>query len=580
MLFAPALLASALLASPATAAQEVHAPLLNHEELQQAQTKLAAEHPELVSVVRVGRSRAGRTIEGLRILAGERSSGRPAILIVADVDGPYVWTSTLALEHARALAEGYASNARVKQLLDATTIYVIPRCDPDAAEARFATPLVEQRASGHGVDNDRDGREDEDPPADVDGDGLVTTIRVASPEGEWIEDPTDPRALVKADPKKGQHGTWKLWTEGRDADHDERVAEDATLDAEVNRNFPHGWREHDARSGRYATDEPPARALCEFVLLHTDIALVLTYGAQDNLVEKPHTVPDGAPRVKLVPQEGTLESDGELYAEIGKTYRKRTGSKARGDNDEHGSFQAWCQYQRGLWCLNVAGWTLPLDEPAPKKDEPKKDEARPGESKDAPPAADAKKKDKDADAPEPGDDAKRLRWIDAHNEGARFVAWHPFQHPELGAVEIGGFAPYARLEPPESERIEIQKKEFEFLLDLGALLPRVTLTECTAKALSGGLWEIKAAVENRSFLPFASAAARRADSIRPARVTLRLPKEAHLLAGSVEDLLEDLPGIRGRHEYRWLVHGVAPKAIGVEVETDHAGHAQALPEVK
>lgn len=557
MLIAPLLLASA--PSPA---QESHAAqLLTHAELRQSMTQIAAAHADLVSVIAVGRSRAGREIEGLRILAGERTPGRPAILVVADVDGPYVWTSTLALEEARALAEGYAGDERVKKLLDTTTLYVIPRADPDAAEARFGKPLYEQWASGAGVDNDRDGRQGEDPPSDVDGDGFVTQIRVPDPEGEWIEDPSDPRALVKADPKKGQHGKWKLWTEGRDLDRDQRVAEDAEFDAIVNQNFPQGWRELDPRSGRFATDEPPARALCDFVLLHKDVSLVLTYGAQDNLVEKPKTFGDGTQRVKRIPADGTLDSDGELYAEIGKRYRKITGSKAKGENDAHGSFQAWCELQRGLWCLNAACWTMPLDEPAPKKE---------GEAE----------KKTEGDAPEASEDAKRLRWIDAHNEAARFVAWKPFQHPELGAVEIGGFAPYSRIEPPEAERAEIEKKQFEFLLTLGELLPRVSVAECTAKSLSGGLWEVKAVLENHSYLPLCSAASQRAEAVRPARVDLRLPKDAQLLAGNTMTLVEDLPGIRGRKEFRWLVHGAVPKSIGVEVDTDHAGHVQAIPEVK
>ena len=577
MLFVPVLLASVSLAQTPPAPQESHAPLLAHQDLQQSMARLASEHAELVSVVAVGRSRAGRAIEGLRIMAGERTSGRPGILVVAGVDGPYVWTSSLALDEARALAEGYGKDERVKKLLDSTTLYIVPRADPDAAEARFAAPLFEQWASGAGVDNDRDGRAGEDPPSDVDGDGLVTQIRVPSPEGEWIEDPTDPRALVKADPKKGQRGKWKLWTEGRDLDRDERVAEDSELDAIVNQNFPQGWRELDARAGRFATEEPPARALCDFVLLHKDIALVLSYGAQDNLVEKPKTSGDGTQRTKRLPPEGTIDSDGELYAEIGKRYKKLTGSKAKGENDARGSFQAWCELQRGLWCLNVAGWTMPLDEPAPKKEGEAEKEKSEGEKADKPDKGD--KADK-ADKPEPSDDAKRLRWIDAHNEAARFVAWKPFQHPELGAVEIGGFAPYAKIEPPESERVEQQKKQFEFLLTLGELVPRVVVSECTAKSLSGGLWEVKAAVENHALLPLLSAAARRSDAVRPARINLRLPKEAQLLAGNAEARLEDLPGVNGRHEYRWLVHGAVPKSIGVEVDTDHAGHAQAQPEVK
>ena len=92
------------------------------------------------------------------------------------------------------------------------------------------------------------------------------------PDGEWIADPTDPRALVKADRKKGEHGLWKLFPEGRDSDKDERAGEDAEHDTIVNRNFPEGWQEHRAEFGTFATDEPEARALCEFVLAHRDVA--------------------------------------------------------------------------------------------------------------------------------------------------------------------------------------------------------------------------------------------------------------------------------------------------------------------
>ena len=35
---------------------------------------------------------------------------------------------------------------------------MIPRANPDAAEARFRTPLFEAHATGAGVDDDRDGR--------------------------------------------------------------------------------------------------------------------------------------------------------------------------------------------------------------------------------------------------------------------------------------------------------------------------------------------------------------------------------------------------------------------------------------
>jgi hypothetical protein len=154
---------------------------LDQRDLQIAMSRLATEHQNLVTVIPVGESRKGRRIEALRVAAGELAPGRPAILVVANVDGPLVWTSSLALDHVRELTRRYGSDARVKSLLDSTTLYVIPRVDVDAAEARFAVPLFEETASGPGVDDDRDGRMGEDPPADVDGDGVVAWMRVPDP---------------------------------------------------------------------------------------------------------------------------------------------------------------------------------------------------------------------------------------------------------------------------------------------------------------------------------------------------------------------------------------------------------------
>lgn len=555
-------------------------PLLDHRQLQIAMARLATEHADLVSILPLGTSRAGRKIDALRLAAGDRTPGRPAILLVANVDGPYVWTSGVALAHAQKLAANYASDPKIKALLDTTTLYIVPRANPDASESRFAKPLQETRASGRGIDDDRDGRFGEDGPSDVDEDGFVLTMRKLDPDGEWIPDPADARALIKADRAKGQRGLFKRMVEGRDSDKDESVGEDPEFDAVVNRNFAQGWDAHTAQAGLFPTDEPEVRALCDFVLTHKDIALVLTYGMQDNLVEKPKAVADDAPSVKLIPPEGTQQSDVDLYAEIGRRYKRITKSPAKGANDDGGSFQAWIRVHRGAWCLNAALWTIPLDTPA-AGDKATGDAATPPSEPKADtksdPKADAKS---DADKPELSDDAKRLRWIDAKGEGARFVPWRAFEHPDLGPVEIGGFAPYATIEPPESERANIANVELEFLVSLGDLLARVKVAECTAKELSAGLWEVKAVISDDALLPYASAAGRRAQSVRPARVTLRAPKSAQLLAGNRQELVPLLAGSGGRKELKWLVLGAPPSALAIEVDTDHAGSVRAIPEVK
>lgn len=616
-----------LLAVPCAA--QTPMPVLDQHDLSLAMARIASEHPKLVTVVAVGTSRANRRIEGLRFPADTPDPGRPGVLIVANVDGPLVWTSSLALDHARVLAERYATDEKVKALLDTTTIYIVPRADPDAAEARFAKPLFEERASGTGVDDDRDGRQGEDPPRDVDGDGLVTWMRVPSPDGEWTSDPADERATIKADHAKGQRGKWKLVREGRDADGDGVASEDQELDAVVNRNFPAGWEEHGHDSGRFATDEPEAKALCDFIVSHKEIALVITYGELDNVVDKPR-VEGKVGRQSALPSSGIPEADADVYAQIGKRF-KDLGRGAKGDAHDAGTFQAWVQAQRGLWTIDIAPWSIPLDEPdakkagdaAPKdgqaadpgaKTEPKGNEAKTASGTDArskpddaskpdatPPKtsepsdgkaearsdapADAKRSDrkprgKPDDDGGPSDDAKRLRWIDAHQESARFVAWHAFHHPELGDVEIGGFAPYALVEPPEADRADIAKKDVEFVIDACGDLARLKVVEAVAKDLGNGLWKVDAVLLNDGYFPFPSALGRRTREIRPARVTLELPKEAQVLQGDKQTLVRELAGSGGRKDLHWLVHGAPPSAMKIVLDSDMAGTGSVVPEVK
>lgn len=589
MPFSPAFAALALSSLPLvahaqTAVERTLPP--DHRAVALALAKIAGEHPELASILPVGTSRAGRKLEALRLAAGEHAPGRPAILIVANVEGPYAWTTGLALDEARELGARYASDADVKALLDTTTIYVIPCANPDAAEARFEKPLVERRATQPFLDDDRDGRTGEDGPSDVDGDGLVLTMRVPDPAGEWLADPADPRALVKADATRGERGTWKLWVEGRDSDGDEKVGEDPALDVHVGRNFARGWSEHAPEAGPWPGCEPESRALCDFVLAHRDVQLVLVYGAQDNLVEKPKTEPDEGRGVL----NATPESDGKLLAQLGKRYRELTESKAKSAGDAHGTFAAWCELERGLWCLSINPWTLPLDvEPAKRAGdaEPKGDTANGAARKDeaaadaaAKPERDGGKKagakDGDADKREVSDDAKRLRWVDANGESARFAAWKPFQHAELGTVEIGGFLPYALIEPPENARAEIATKQLAFVRSLGAVLARVRLAEVTAKDL-GGVWRVEAVLQNDALLPLVSAAGKRTNAPRPARVTLRVPANARVLAGEKQTLVRELGGSGARKELTWLVLGAAPTSIEVEVDTDGAGTVRAVP---
>lgn len=595
--------------------------------LEAAISKLEREHGDLVARIELGKSREGRAISALRLAAGEIEVGRPAILMVANLEGSDLFDSSLALHHATKLAEMYGDDERATALLDEVTLYIIPRANPDAAEARFATPLYERITGGHGRDTDRDGRNGEDGPADIDGDGLILWMRVPDSEGTWIADPTDARASKQADKTAGERGKWKIMPEGRDFDGDKEIAEDPPHDTRVNRNFPAGWIEHDAEYGLYPTDEPEVRALADFVLAHRDIALVLCTGAPDTLLAKRKTVADDARSVKRVPPDGTFKSDDALLKRIADDYKKALDGAPTGADHTPGTFQRWCYDERGLLVISTVLWEMPKGFDAPEEedapesgltdvdseehhdehsdarntgalgyidDEPQDlkptgylgadDESETDSDESASDERDEStdtdgEGEEEEDEPKPTDDAERLKWIDGSGEAWRFADWTSFEHPDLGTVEIGGFTPYARNEPPEHERAELATGHLEFLLGLGSKLAKVEVLECTAEDLGGELWRVKVVVHNNRMLPLLSQAAKRTRTIRAARLQLDAGN-AQVLTGPKRVQIRNLDGDGGRSETTWMIRAKSLDGVRATLVSDHAGSDQSAVEVK
>ena len=69
----------------------------------------------------------------------------------------------------------------MRRQLAASVFYVVPRLDADGTEAVFAPLQAPRRGNLTPFDDDNDGRLDEDPPEDLNGDGLITVMRVQDP---------------------------------------------------------------------------------------------------------------------------------------------------------------------------------------------------------------------------------------------------------------------------------------------------------------------------------------------------------------------------------------------------------------
>ena len=257
-----------------------------YQELSAALNAAVTAHPDLAKLVSIGKTKEGRDIWAVEIAnpKGTPVDSRPALLIAANFEGDHVIGSELAFYTIDFLLNAYPTDAGVKQRLETSVIYVVPRVNPDGAEQMFAPVKALRRTNATPFDADNDARTDEDGPEDLNKDGVMTVMRVKDPKGPYMISPDDPRLMKRADPAKGESGGWALYTEGIDNDGDGFINEDGPGGADINRNFMHQYPYFAGDAGRYMVSEAETRALLEYVLKHRNIAAILTFGESDNLI--------------------------------------------------------------------------------------------------------------------------------------------------------------------------------------------------------------------------------------------------------------------------------------------------------
>jgi hypothetical protein len=102
----------------------------------------------------------------------------------------------------------------------------------------------------------------------------------------------------------------------------------------------------------------------------------------------------------------------------------------------------------------------------------------------------------------PEDDLKLLAWSDRELDGQGYVDWYPFEHPQLGPVELGGWNRLGVFRNPPKKYLEREVKRFPGWLTWQALtLPKLELMKTEAQALGEGTWRVRAVVHNTGYLP-------------------------------------------------------------------------------
>jgi len=530
----------------------------------------AAEHPGLCSVEEIGRSYEDRPIPIVTVTnAGTGPHDeKPAVFVHAQIHAMEFTGTTAALLLIERLLEGYDEDERITKALDTRTFYVVPRVNPDGADAGLADGRFRRSSvRPYPHDEPQDGLHRDD----VDGDGRVLMMRLRDPNGAWKPHPDDPRLLIARRPDDVEGEFFRVFPEGRIQNWDGVTVKIAPVyeGLDLNRNWPADWLPEGDQlgAGPYPTSEPEVRALVEAILARPNITNYLGY----------HTFSG----VHLRPYSGRSDDDFptfdlRAFTLMGEEATRLTGYPAisifhdfkydpklvikGGDVDWIYEFlgrYAWVtefwspQREAGLEGYHFIEWI---------RDHP------------------------------PEDDLALIRLADELGEG--YVDWYPFEHPQLGPVELGGWD-LVRFwfNPPLSRLEEELRPHPDFALFLALVSPRLELRSFEAEPVGDGAHRLRAIVENSGWLPTnLTQKALDRKAVKPVEVELELPDGARVVTGTQREEIGQLSGrveVRSvnwwradlstsdRAKVEWVVEAPAGSRVGIVARHERAGTARA-----
>jgi hypothetical protein len=487
----------------------------------------AERYPNIMEVYEVGRSFEGRPV--LQVTLTNKKTGaavdKPAAYFEGGRHSGEITSSESVLWLLQHLLERYGKDPQITRLIDTKAIHLRPQNNLDGSNLYLHT-AQRNRSSVRPHDTDRDSLLDEDPEEDLDGDGVIYALRWKVRPGEEDKgnatlDPRDPTGRLMKSTPEGE-GDWRVITEGIDNDGDGKFNEDGVGGLDLHRNYPENWRPDTGgdRTGRghtqfgageYPLSEPETRSVVLWLLAHPNVSVVNSMDTRVPMHLRPPSTSRSEER--MYPEDlayyehfdsiGLSITNYPWAGDVFETYATRypvnptTGdpnlpTPLFGHGPDFGYF-----YYGSIWYG---------------------DELWNGGAH--------------ADLNGDGllDDIDALLWDERENGGRGFREWEPFQHPTLGAVEIGGFHPkfFAQNGPP-SQLEHWARKQALFNLEMAMHLPQLELENVSVQRRSGDADSTTYAVtvrwKNTGRLPTALKQAQLVKIVQEDQATLEFDKE-------------------------------------------------------
>lgn len=516
-------------------------------------------NPERATLGTLGTSHQGRELWYVTIT--DRSTGapeeKPALWVDGGIDSDEVVSTEAALGLVHRLLT--SDEPQVLELLRTRTFYIAPNVMPDASELHHRTPIRPRDTTLRPWDDDGDGLLDEDPPEDLDGDGQALQMRREHPLGALVADEDDPRLMRER--RAGDEGPfYEVWLEGVDNDGDGRYQEDRWGGVDPNRNYPGNWSAAQGGAGPFAGSEAGIRALYDFALAHPEIAASQHFHSTGGVILRPPSVPG----LELPPDDESLyleiselglEATGyDLATSVydwnwppGSSNRKVSQLWRTADGELHGAgisdYPAYGGSIDGMYltfgALAFANeiWSMGRDY------------------------------DEDGEI----ESWEQLRFDDDEQDGYGFQPWTPFEHPQLGEVEIGGWRKFGSNNPPPDVLPEQVRRNVDFALLQATHMPQLEIAEVEVEDLSDGVWRVRAIVRNSERQPTELAIRVRSGQAVPVQVRL---EGGEVLAPEMAVHEVDVIGGWGEVEFVWVVRADAGTSLTVEARHPKAGSAR------
>lgn len=449
----------------------------------------ADAHPDHVRLRSLTQTPEGRDLWVLSVGANPDGNG-PAVWVDGNMHASELAGSSVALAVAEAAIALHTGDGTVPGDLPApvlaaargATFHIAPRLSPDGAEAVLKTGRYVRSVPRDRRDR---GRAPHWRLKDVDGDGLALAMRRIDPAGDFVESARVP-GLMQAR-RIDDHGPfYRIYPEGVIDGFDGHTIPSpeylADNTPDLNRNFPYSWtpEEEQPGAGPLPLSERESRAVAEFATEHPEIFAWLNLHTFGGVVIRP---------LGAAPDSAMNAWDLACYREIGEWASALTGYPMVSGHEEftyepgkplRGDMMDFAYHQRGCFAMACELWDLfaRLD-------------------------IERHKPFVEHYSHLTAEELERLAiWDREYNAGRIQRPWRACEHPQLGAVEVGGWDPRVGVfNPPYEELPALCDAVATLWVRVAAMAARPVIDGLRAVPVGAGVHRVEAIIRNEGYLP-------------------------------------------------------------------------------